>query len=150
MIKQEAPEIKTDSKTFEEPEKLEEPGIFVKTETDIKPEIIFGVGDSDSKHVMSTVSDDPLAVLTDNLKKHIQTVHEGKNQFKCNFCDHECATNYHLKRHIEGVHERIKPFKCNICDYESATKANLNKHVESVHEGIKPFKPFKCNSCERY
>ena len=42
-IKEEIPEIFADpiSKTFNEPEKLEEPGIFVKSETDIKPEIIF-------------------------------------------------------------------------------------------------------------
>ena len=65
-IKQETPEIDTNSKTFEEPQKIEETGIFVKTETDIKPEVIFGVNDSDSNHVMSTVSDDPLALQTSN------------------------------------------------------------------------------------
>lgn len=53
-------EIMTNSKTFDEPEDLEESGISVKSETDIKPEIIFGFSESDSNHTMSTVSNDPL------------------------------------------------------------------------------------------
>ena len=70
MIKQEATETNNNSKKFEEPAKLEELGIFVKAETDIKPEIIFGIGDRDSNHVMSTLSDDPLAFHTD--KRHLK------------------------------------------------------------------------------
>ena len=66
MIKQEASETNTNSKRFEESEKLEDPGIFLKTETGIKPEVIFGVNDSDSNDVMTTDSDDPLALQTSN------------------------------------------------------------------------------------
>ena len=33
-----------------------------------------------------------------------------------------------LKKHVESVHEGIKPFKCSICDVEFANKQNLKKH----------------------
>ena len=67
-IKQEIPETCDKSKPFNEPEKVEASGIFVKSETDTQPEIIFGISDSDSKHDTSTVSNDPLQI----------SVYEGK------------------------------------------------------------------------
>jgi len=48
--------------TFNNLEKIEELGIFVKSETNIKPEIIFGISKSDSEGVMSTMSSDPLDI----------------------------------------------------------------------------------------
>ena len=84
-IKQEIPETYDKSKTFSNKlEKIEESGIFVKSETDIKPEIIFGIGGFDSDHVMSTVSDDPLAVPTD--KKHLEVAR--KMNYKCSICSY--------------------------------------------------------------
>ena len=45
-----------------------------------------------------------------------------------------------LKKHVEAVHEGIKPFKCSVCDVKFANKQNLKKHIETIHEGIKSFK----------
>ena len=36
-----------------------------------------------------------------------------------------------MKRHVESVHEGKKPFKCELCDYTCAEKGNLKVHVES-------------------
>ena len=63
--------------------------------------------------------------------------------------------NQNLKKHVETVHEEIKPFKCIVCDLKFANnynpliqewyissfadKQNLKKHIETAHEGIKPF-----------
>ena len=83
-----------------------------------------------------------------NLKRHIESVHEGIKPLKCHkcdICDYKTAKKTDLKRHIESVHEGIKPYKCNICAFETARKGNLKNHIVSVHEGIKQF---KCNICE--
>ena len=45
-----------------------------------------------------------------------------------------------LKKHVEAVHEGIKPFKCSVCDVKFANKQHLKKHIETIHEEIKPFK----------
>ena len=58
------------------------------------------------------------------------------------------ADKQNLKKHVEAVHEGIKPFKCSICDLKFANnynpliqewyissfadKQNLKKHVEAV------------------
>ena len=40
----------------------------------------------------------------DNLKRHIQTVHEGHKDHKCEFCKKKFSTkahlNYHIKTHV--------------------------------------------------
>ena len=75
-----------------------------------------------------------------NLKKHVEAVHEGIKTFKCSVCDVEFANNYNpqiqewyissfankqnLKKHVETVHEGIKPFKCSICDVKFAINYN--------------------------
>ena len=69
-----------------------------------------------------------------NLKRHIESVHEGKKPFKCNTCDVNFAAKDSLKRHISLVHERKKSFNCNICDCNFATQQNLNGHIATRHE----------------
>jgi predicted nucleic acid binding AN1-type Zn finger protein len=46
---------------------------------------------------------------------HIESVHEGKESFKCNVCDTAFSEKNKLNGHIESVHEGKKPFKCNDC-----------------------------------
>ena len=75
-----------------------------------------------------------------NLKKHIDGVHEGKKPFKCDVCDASFSQKINLTEHVASVHEGKKPFKCNICDASFSHRGNLNKHVTSVHEGLKPHK----------
>ena len=74
----------------------------------------------------------------ETLKRHLQTVHEGKKPYKCDICDSSFSEKAKLKAHISIVHEGKKPFQCNICDASFTTKQNLNMHIASVHEGKKP------------
>ena len=39
-----------------------------------------------------------------SLNIHIATVHEGKEQFKCRFCNHEFKSKSSMKCHIEKNH----------------------------------------------
>ena len=66
-----------------------------------------------------------------NLKKHIETVHDGKKPHKCSVCDYSCSRNARLKKHIEIVHERKKPHKCSICDISFSRSEILKQHIIS-------------------
>ena len=69
--------------------------------------------------------------------KHIATVHEGINPFKCSVCDVEFANkqfeeaykmresihlNVQLYIYMNSVHEGIKPFHCKICEYNAGLR----------------------------
>ena len=83
-----------------------------------------------------------------NLKKHIDTIYEGKKlhkPYKCSICDYSCTKKSNLDDHIYAVHEGKKPHQCYICDYSCATKSNMSQHINTVHEGKKPH---KCSICD--
>ena len=65
------------------------------------------------------------------LKKHINSVHNGKKPYKCTICEHNCSTNTQLNVHISAVHEGNKPHKCLNCDASFAYGQELRKHEES-------------------
>ena len=90
----------------------------------------FRKGDINSKHTEKIMSID----------------HVEDTCLKCDICSSLFKTKRQLKKHIESVHEGKKPFKCNICDVSFSQKHNLETHVVSVHEGKKPFKCDKCDS----
>ena len=69
-----------------------------------------------------------------NLKRHVESVHEGIKTLNCTLCDYEFSKQIYLKTHIESVHEGIKPFKCHICQYETASKYFLKRHITLVHK----------------
>ena len=87
-----------------------------------------------------------------NLNLHIQRVHEGiENKYACTICSYKFDSNARLKKHIETVHEGKKPFRCDICDTKFAEKSTLNCHIKSIHENPKNCddtkKVFHCESC---
>ena len=45
-----------------------------------------------------------------------------------------------LNKHIALVHEGKNPFKCELCNHTFFQKSNLNVHVASIHDGKKSFK----------
>ena len=61
------------------------------------------------------------------------SVHEGKESFKCNVCDTAFSEKNKLNGHIESVHEGKKTFKCNQCDNTFSLIENMNTHIESAH-----------------
>jgi uncharacterized Zn-finger protein len=40
--------------------------------------------------------------------------------------------NHTLRKHVESVHEGKKPFQCNICVASFSQKGHMNRHFESV------------------
>ena len=76
-----------------------------------------------------------------DLKRHLESVHEGIKPFKCNICGKGSASNGEMKKHVETVHEGKKPFKCTTCNSCYTRKTTLNKHIKSVHESMNQFYP---------
>ena len=140
-IKQEV----SDTNVFDKHEGLEESDISVKSETDIKPEIIFGISESDSQHLMSDVISDPLDI----------TAHEQKYRIniKCSFCPKRFGATLDLKKHLDTEHKVVKlaknaslthkmtsgkkQFECSICLVIFTRNFTLKRHISKVHDGIK-------------
>ena len=87
-----------------------------------------------------------------NLNLHIRTVHEGMGKkHPCTICSYRFSSSASLRRHVESVHEGKKPFRCDICDAKFALKSTLDSHIRNIHENPKHIdetkKAFHCNSC---
>ena len=63
-----------------------------------------------------------LHVSRTHLKRHIESVHEGKKPLN-------------LENHIKSIHEEKNPQKCSIYNFNCSTNSTLKRHFESVHEG---------------
>ena len=79
------------------------------------------------------------------LKKHIESVHDGKRHI-CQICGIGVTSTTYLKKHITSVHEGIKPHKCELCDIRYPDQSGLRNHIRKVHEKLKPH---KCNDCQK-
>ena len=77
-------------------------------------------------------------------------MHEGK-RYECTICNISLTTNRGLKKHIESVHEGKRTFRCDICDGRFSQNAGLKSHIKSVHESNKPTddknKACQCKNC---
>ncbi len=78
------------------------------------------------------------------LQKHIEGMHKGIKEFKCDMCDF--STSYHggLTRHREAQHLKSVTYYCDKCSFKCHHIDNLNNHVRFVHDKVKPF---KCEFC---
>ena len=77
-----------------------------------------------------------------SLKIHMQTVHGGNKDYKCESCSKSFSLAHNLKKHIHTVHERHKDYKCESCGKSFSRAQNLKKHIHTVHER---HKDYKCN-----
>lgn len=87
-----------------------------------------------------------------NLNLHIQRIHEGiENKYACTICSYSFNSNALLKRHVDSVHEGKKPIRCDICDAKFAEKSTLKSHIKLIHENPKHFDDTKkvvhCKRC---
>ena len=97
----------------------------------------------------------------DNLKRHIESVHDGK-RFKCEQSDYIAADKRYVQEHQDRKHPLLsypgyKPdhmYKCDQCNKELRSKFSLRKHqynvhkkvgIRNVHEAVK-YECDKCNS----
>ena len=84
---------------------------------------------------------------SNNLTRHIKTIHEGHKDYKCDSCGKsfaqpgvECDSCVKafteagsLTRHIKTVHEHRKDFKCETCGKSFTDATKLWKHNKNVH-----------------
>ena len=83
---------------------------------------------------------------TGDLKRHINTVHNGQKDHKCDSCGKLFSKPCNLKIHISTVHNCQKDHKCDSCGKLFSPSMNLKIHISTVHNGQKDH---KCDSCEK-
>ena len=82
-----------------------------------------------------------------DLKAHVERIHEGKKNAKCDICGKMLFKSNDLRRHVAHVHDGLKTgtsgyegATCELCNKHFVQKAYLKFHIRSVHEKIKDFK----------
>ena len=73
----------------------------------------------------------------EELNRHIESVHEGKETFKLNYCGTGFSLKGNLNSHIESFHAGKKLFKCNGCVTDFSLIRNMNTYIHSVHGLLK-------------
>jgi len=74
--------------------------------------------------------------------QHMNIVHTGNKNFKCQKCGKKYPQQELLDIHMEN-HTRIKPFKCSKCEKSYNTKFDMKRHEQS-HNKVKDH---ICNVC---
>ena len=49
------------------------------------------------------------------LKRHINSVHDGQKDHKCDSCEKSFSEAWLLKKHINSVHNGERDHKCDSC-----------------------------------
>jgi KRAB domain-containing zinc finger protein len=62
------------------------------------------------------------------METHLNAVHLGKKDFKCDICDQAFTQTGNLKRHVNSVHTNISNYSCDLCDYSLYYRSNLERH----------------------
>ena len=71
------------------------------------------------------------------MKIHINSVHNGQKDHKCESGGKSFSRAENLKRHIHTVHYGHKDYKCESCGKAFSETRGLKTHIHSVHEGHK-------------
>ena len=72
-----------------------------------------------------------MASDTGNLRRHIQSIHEGK-KYPCGSCSYQATQKGSLKVHIQSIHEGRK-YHCSLCNYQASQRGSLNVHLVRIH-----------------
>ena len=62
--------------------------------------------------------------------------------FTCKICKKGFPRNTNLKRHIDSVHEGKKPYKCQRCDANFGQLSGVKKHLKTIHDEKNPLSGF--------
>ena len=90
---------------------------------------------------------------SDNLKRHVLSVHGGGTIFKCDECDYQTPRKFDLTRHVSKMHSDLH--FCEQCVFSSETKDEYMEHLKT-HESVTKRKreedeagpsSFKCMLC---
>ena len=66
------------------------------------------------------------------MKRHINSVHNGQKDHKCNSCEKSFSEAHNLNVHIK-VHNGQKDHKCDLCEKSFSTSGYLKKHINVQH-----------------
>lgn len=81
------------------------------------------------------------------LIRHLQTVHEGRRDFKCTFCQKGFSEKVGRDDH-ERIHTGEKPYRCDLCDKSFRAKAMLCSHKRYHSKRLESFR-FQCVHCPK-
>ena len=70
-------------------------------------------------------------VTSENLNKHIKSVHEGK-RYPCSRCNKSFSQNVTLQNHIKSFHEGVR-YQCDMCDHTYSYENKLYRHKKESH-----------------
>jgi KRAB domain-containing zinc finger protein len=73
---------------------------------------------------------------------------EQKVQYECPTCNGSFTKKWHLKKHIESIHEGKKPYSCTLCEKSFSQSSNLNRHKKSCLLPQPPTKTQKDQKCD--
>ena len=68
-----------------------------------------------------------------NLMSHINSVHNGQKDHKCDSCEKSFSSSGYLKKHINSVHNGQKDHKCDSCGKVFSQAGDLKAHINAVH-----------------
>ena len=72
-----------------------------------------------------------------DLKIHVQRVHETRKYHQCTLCHAAFFFSEELRIHVQRVHEKIKAHQCSHCKKAYFTSCHLRRHIRSMHEAEK-------------
>lgn len=83
----------------------------------------------------------------DSLNSHIKLVHEKSQVVNCLTCNKVFSCNASLEAHIKTVHNKSTYVECNLCDKKYTTKRGLDNHINKIHEG--KIEKVECEICKK-
>jgi len=75
-----------------------------------------------------------------NMRRHYETVHAKKTEFKCPTCGREFGLKFNLTTHVRTVHEQVRAHTCPECGVSFGASQALKRHREAIHLGIRMYK----------
>ncbi len=98
---------------------------------------------------------DKIFARSDNLSRHVETVHRGLREHVCAECGKAFCDKFSLRRHMRLVHKGEKEHVCGQCGKAFGQKVNLMRHFEAMaHNGMPrksrgedTAKNYECREC---
>ena len=81
-------------------------------------------------------------------KKSPEKLNKVKQGYPCQLCGVSFTRKPALKKHIQTIHEGKIPHKCILCGQSFNVKSNMTRHINSVHVTDKHL-PFSCMNCKK-
>lgn len=81
------------------------------------------------------------------LIRHLRTVHEGRRDFKCTFCQKGFSEKVGRDDH-ERIHTGEKPYKCDLCDKSFRANSMLCSHKRYHSKRLESYR-FQCVHCPK-